>query len=289
MRCKYCGTELPNGTDFCTNCGKDLSKLNKCFKCGEIIDDDTTFCPHCGVEQPIYDEGGSSKKWIWGVAVLLLIAAVVGYYYVSNRQNNESPPKANTADTVTTDTISHQTANDKVDTELKVPSFNQLMHLYEKGIAEAGFFQSNAILSRLKDMGLDQLYLKERTEPNIDEGTHEALDIVYGKNVRFEVLSYDDYDKSVIAASKITPTQKQYFAIELIGVCNYDSYLFDDMVVFVGNQLLWNQLKKEGLEYGIKQNENEGENSFTFDGPNLVFIYFTVKDGEYVITFSREH
>ena len=231
----------------------------------------------------------SSKKWIWGVAVLLLIAAVVGYYYVSNRQNNESPPKANTADTVTTDTISHQTANDKVDTELKVPSFNQLMHLYEKGIAEAGFFQSNAILSRLKDMGLDQLYLKERTEPNIDEGTHEALDIVYGKNVRFEVLSYDDYDKSVIAASKITPTQKQYFAIELIGVCNYDSYLFDDMVVFVGNQLLWNQLKKEGLEYGIKQNENEGENSFTFDGPNLVFIYFTVKDGEYVITFSREH
>ena len=284
MKCKYCGTELPNGIIFCPNCGKYLSNRNKCFKCGEFILDDADSCPHCGAEQPVYGEEWTNRKWIWGIATLWLIAAVAGgYYYMSNRHSNAK------SDIIPTRITTSDSTDNKKDMEFKTPSFRQLIQFYEKGIAEASFFQADDIFSRLKDMGLDQLYLKERTEPNVDEGTHEALDIVYGKNVRFEVLSYDDYDKSAIASSKITPTQKNHFAIELIGVCNYDSYLFDDMVVFVGNQNLWNQLKKEALEYGIKQNENEGENSFTFDGPNLVFVYFTIKDGEYVITFSREH
>ena len=111
MKCKYCGTGLPNGTNFCTNCGKDLSNLNKCFKCGEIIDDDVTFCPHCGVEQPVYDEGGTNRKWIWGIAALLLIAAVAGgYYYMPNRHSNAHltegmPMDSTSTDTLCTDTV----------------------------------------------------------------------------------------------------------------------------------------------------------------------------------------
>lgn len=111
MKCKYCGTELPKETNFCPNCGKDLSKLRKCFKCGEIIDDDATFCPHCGVEQPVYDEGDTSKKWIWAVAALFLIAAIAGgYYYQSNRHDDanitaDSQPDSTWTDTISTDTV----------------------------------------------------------------------------------------------------------------------------------------------------------------------------------------
>ena len=88
MKCKYCGTELPKGTKFCTNCGRDLSNLRKCVKCGEIIDDDATFCPYCGAEQPVYEEDNPHKKWLIGVVVALFIAIVGGcYYFISIRKN----------------------------------------------------------------------------------------------------------------------------------------------------------------------------------------------------------
>lgn len=88
MKCKYCGTELPKGTKFCTNCGRDLSNLRKCVKCGEIIDDDATFCPYCGSEQPVYEEDNPHKKWLIGVVVALFIAIVGGcYYFISIRKN----------------------------------------------------------------------------------------------------------------------------------------------------------------------------------------------------------
>ncbi len=83
MKCKYCGAELPNGTNFCTNCGKDLRNLRKCVKCGEIIDDDATFCPFCGTEQPVYQEDKPRRKWLVPVIVIVVLAAFcVGGYYL---------------------------------------------------------------------------------------------------------------------------------------------------------------------------------------------------------------
>lgn len=52
MKCKYCHAEIDIDAQFCTNCGKDLSKLRRCVNCHEIIDDDSDFCPYCGSKQP---------------------------------------------------------------------------------------------------------------------------------------------------------------------------------------------------------------------------------------------
>ena len=52
MKCKFCQAEIDQDAQFCTNCGKDLSKLRKCVNCHEFIDDDSDFCPYCGSKQP---------------------------------------------------------------------------------------------------------------------------------------------------------------------------------------------------------------------------------------------
>jgi len=52
MKCKFCHAEIDIDAKFCTNCGKDLSKLRRCTNCHEIIDDDSDFCPYCGSKQP---------------------------------------------------------------------------------------------------------------------------------------------------------------------------------------------------------------------------------------------
>lgn len=57
MTCAQCGTQLPVGTKFCTNCGKDpvpppLAKSKgvggKCTKCGDPLDEGQKFCDNCG-------------------------------------------------------------------------------------------------------------------------------------------------------------------------------------------------------------------------------------------------
>jgi RNA polymerase subunit RPABC4/transcription elongation factor Spt4 len=52
MKCKFCHAEIDSDSKFCTNCGRDLSKLRRCVNCHEIIDDDSEFCPYCGSKQP---------------------------------------------------------------------------------------------------------------------------------------------------------------------------------------------------------------------------------------------
>lgn len=100
MKCKYCGAEVPKESQFCPNCGKDLSKLRKCVKCGEIIDDDATFCPHCGAEQPVYDEDTPSpwrKVIVIGIAIVVVAILGIGGYYFMNRKGQEPTKTENVA------------------------------------------------------------------------------------------------------------------------------------------------------------------------------------------------
>ena len=91
MKCKYCNSDIEQDAQFCTNCGKDLSKFNKCIKCGELLDEKTDFCPYCGTEQPhevvVDEEKVSSKKWIWAIIGVLLVALIGGgYYFLSQNE-----------------------------------------------------------------------------------------------------------------------------------------------------------------------------------------------------------
>ena len=66
MKCKYCNAEVQPNARFCTSCGGDLSKFDKCVNCGEFIDKGESTCPHCRTEQPqpVLSEKGGSKKWL---------------------------------------------------------------------------------------------------------------------------------------------------------------------------------------------------------------------------------
>lgn len=109
MKCKYCNAELDKDAQFCTSCGKDLSKFDRCMKCGELIDKNDLFCTNCGTEkmhvveeeevyeevqqqQQQYDdeEESSSRKWLIGIVALLLLSAAGYFIYHSMNSNDNS-------------------------------------------------------------------------------------------------------------------------------------------------------------------------------------------------------
>lgn len=104
MKCKYCNAEVAPNTRFCTTCGADLSKLDKCVNCGELIDREAMTCPHCGTGQPreekVEVERNCSKKWL---LLLPLIALVVGagtWYFFSDGFSFGDSTQTTTAETV---------------------------------------------------------------------------------------------------------------------------------------------------------------------------------------------
>ena len=44
--CKKCGTRLPAGAKFCSECGTPVETL--CPKCGAKLLENAKFCPECG-------------------------------------------------------------------------------------------------------------------------------------------------------------------------------------------------------------------------------------------------
>lgn len=94
MKCKYCNAEVQPNARFCTSCGGDLSKFDKCVSCGEFIDKGESTCPHCGTEQPqhVQPPKGNSKMWLWIIVAILLLGILGGggYYFLSNKDKSPS-------------------------------------------------------------------------------------------------------------------------------------------------------------------------------------------------------
>lgn len=119
MKCKFCHAEIESDSKFCTNCGRDLSKLRRCVNCHEIIDEDSEFCPYCGSKQPDVktpsftnqseqviavddpqEVGKGSNKLLWVAFVLILCAGLAGGYFFFSQNN-----KAAKADVVRADSV----------------------------------------------------------------------------------------------------------------------------------------------------------------------------------------
>lgn len=128
MKCIYCHAEIEQDAQFCTNCGKNLSKFNRCVNCGELLDRDTVFCPYCGTEQKKEEEviespkesiqesqqedlantlqpyeETKSKKGIWILLAILLLCVIAGagYYFFDKSSGDDSYVAASdTIDTV---------------------------------------------------------------------------------------------------------------------------------------------------------------------------------------------
>lgn len=137
MKCKYCNADIEQDAQFCPNCGKDLSKFNRCVNCGELLDRDTVFCPYCGTEQTKKDEvieqkqnsfnepqqeelvdtpqpyeETKSKKGLWIFGAILLLCAIVGagYYFFNMSGGNDAYIAA--SDTIEADAGSAENVSD---------------------------------------------------------------------------------------------------------------------------------------------------------------------------------
>ena len=53
VKCKNCGTMLPDSTFFCTECGTKIETSDKsrvCAKCGAKLREGAIFCVECGTK-----------------------------------------------------------------------------------------------------------------------------------------------------------------------------------------------------------------------------------------------
>lgn len=48
MKCKSCGTVLPENGVFCPNCGIRSDGKKECFNCKKLVEENVVFCTHCG-------------------------------------------------------------------------------------------------------------------------------------------------------------------------------------------------------------------------------------------------
>ena len=170
MKCKYCNAEVAPNARFCTTCGGDLSKFDKCVNCGELLDNDTVFCPHCGAEQPRKEpkETASSKKWLWGVVGLFLIGLVGGgYYYLS--QNRDSSSQL--AESVDSDSIAEV---DEIENDPVAVEAAEARQAMEEGIKELEEEEAKS-----EDDGYDStLSERELTEEDLEGKTKKELELM---------------------------------------------------------------------------------------------------------------
>ncbi len=115
MKCPHCGYQNPEGTLFCTNCGKTVAlaqlepiqdaqtsapaaqmaseeHARKCVSCGRTIPWDANVCPHCGHDftAPVYQipvmsgVGLGLRVLFYIVSALIPIAGIViGIVYLA--------------------------------------------------------------------------------------------------------------------------------------------------------------------------------------------------------------
>ena len=187
MKCKYCNADIEQDAQFCPNCGKDLSKLNKCVKCGELLDNETAFCPHCGAEQPheeIVEVTKSSKKWLCGAICIVLLAIVGGgiYYFTQDGFTNNA---ADNQEKTENEIVSGDGSKEK-----STITFSQMWDFYYYAAGANGWSETllKNLSSYFKEIGYSEIQNGSFKVPSEydDQPDLECVGVVYGKNVKFD-------------------------------------------------------------------------------------------------------
>lgn len=212
MKCKYCNAEVLPNAKFCTTCGGDLSKFDKCISCGEFIDKGASTCPHCGAEQLqiVQPQEGSSKKWLWiiGAILLLGILGVGGFFFMSNKSESSSYEESY----VETDSIAE--VGDSIITEDEAVPTNALAFLeqfYKGEYGDEGFIEQNVTANVLNKLKRDYPYDCETNDcladwvftaypPGADLNLEEGpiffeTDVAGRFKVSFKYSGYNGYQK----------------------------------------------------------------------------------------------
>ena len=50
MECSYCGANNPEGSKFCSKCGREILSEIVCVQCGKILEQGSNFCRACGTK-----------------------------------------------------------------------------------------------------------------------------------------------------------------------------------------------------------------------------------------------
>lgn len=94
MRCSNCSATIPEGEQFCPQCGVPVGVVAKCPHCGATMRPDEKFCGECGQEVTpkaispgAVPTRGRRSPWFWilivvgGIILLgcILVCAVIGY------------------------------------------------------------------------------------------------------------------------------------------------------------------------------------------------------------------
>lgn len=115
-KCYYCGVELEDDADFCTECGSELPNCT-CPRCGADVDEHDNFCQNCGYDL-LNDEGvevedesdeevseaieeaenSTRSKYLIPIMVGVIALALIGGWYFWRSHNATSADEMISAD-----------------------------------------------------------------------------------------------------------------------------------------------------------------------------------------------
>ena len=182
MKCKYCQAEIEQDAQFCTNCGKDLSKFPRCIKCGEILDDGSEFCPYCGTKQlqigKDVEKTTKKEKKYWYIGFAFILLAIIGGLFLYFQGKEGTHELAKEAETYT------ESSNAKEAT-VKEINFEDIIVIAKELFTNKEQDEKNSNV--LESYGIKFLYKCRKKYENEPEEDYEF----YGKDAEVRPTSND--------------------------------------------------------------------------------------------------